>query len=82
MDRAAQELDKLGTTQPQLYRHETARLRQRLLDVERDQVMRAFQEGIIGRTSQQRPLADIDARALRPEQGEDRDRIETSSPEK
>jgi len=50
MDRAAQELDKLGTTQPQLYWHETPRLRQRLLNLERAQVMRVFQEASIGRT--------------------------------
>ena len=60
---AEQELGKLlcGTDlQQQDLRH----LRRHLLDIERRQVLQAFEHGTLTRDSQHRLLADIDAREL------------------
>jgi Na+:H+ antiporter len=65
------ELRKLTVSGPQqLYRQDLHRLRRRLLAAERDHVMRSFDQGAIGRRSQEQLLADIDARLLNLESGE------------
>ena len=61
---AEQELTKLAVDTQELYRRDLLRIRRRLLAAERDQVMRAFEQGALGRTSQEKLLADIDARTL------------------
>lgn len=61
---AEQELRKLTLSSQELQRGALRRARLRLLDTERDQVVRSFHQGTLGRDSQQKLLADIDARAL------------------
>lgn len=64
MASAEQEITKLDMDTRELSRQDLRRIRRRLLATERDQVMQAFAQGALGRTSQERLLADIDARAL------------------
>jgi Na+:H+ antiporter len=64
MTSAEQELRTLAVDSRELSRQDLRRIRLRLLAAERDQVMRAYAQGVIGRTSQERLLADIDARTL------------------
>ena len=61
-------LQALTTTEPR--GRDAQRLRRHLLVTERDQVMRAFREGALGRKTQERLLADIDARLLKVDSGE------------
>jgi CPA1 family monovalent cation:H+ antiporter len=63
-----QALQELSAGEP--HSQDVHRLRRQLLVAERDQVMRAFREGTLGRKSQEHLLADIDARLLRLEAGE------------
>lgn len=63
------ELQELTAGQP--YPRDVHRLRRQLLAAERDQVMSAFQQGVVGRKSLELLLADIDARLLRLETGEE-----------
>ena len=63
-----EEMQKLAVSRP--YSRDLYRIRRRLLVTERDQVMRAYREGALGRKSQERLLADIDARLVRLESGD------------
>jgi CPA1 family monovalent cation:H+ antiporter len=72
------ELQKLAANRGPLRDRDLYRIRRRLLITERDQVMQAFHHGTLGRKSQERLLADIDARLLRLETGQESD---TSSPQ-
>jgi monovalent cation:H+ antiporter, CPA1 family len=67
-----QELRKLTVSRTELQSRDRRRMRRHLLDAERDQVMQAFRQGALGRKSQERLLADIDARLLRVEAGDER----------
>ncbi len=71
IERTEQELGKLAVDRTKLREEDIYRVRRRLLVMERDRVMQAFQQGTIRRESQERLLADIDARLLRLEAGED-----------
>jgi monovalent cation:H+ antiporter, CPA1 family len=71
VESAEQELRKQAESGEQASRREQYRLRRRLLLVERDRVKQAFNEGALGRESEQRLLADIDARVLRLEAGQE-----------
>jgi hypothetical protein len=61
---AEEELQQLALNRRQLHDQDMHRIRRHLLVTERDQVMQAFRQGAIGRKSQERLLADIDARLL------------------
>lgn len=61
---AEQELHTLTVSGKELNERVRQRLRRHLLVTERDRVMQAANEGMLGRNSQQRLLADIDARLL------------------
>ena len=65
------ELRDLAGSASSLDERERQRVRRRLLITERDQVMRAFRQGTLGRKSLQQLLADIDARLLELETGSD-----------
>ena len=65
------ELRGLAGSASSLDERERQRVRRRLLITERDQVMRAFRQGTLGRKSLQQLLADIDARLLELETGSD-----------
>jgi CPA1 family monovalent cation:H+ antiporter len=69
IEQAEGELRELTVISRQLYSQDLHRLRRRLLAVERDQVMRSFDQGAIGRRGQEKLLADIDARLLDLESG-------------
>lgn len=64
MTSAEQEMGKLAIDSREISRQDLLRIRRRLLAAERDQVMRAFARGALGRSSQEKLLADIDARTL------------------
>jgi len=68
---AEQELQKLTVDEKDLREHEAQRIRRHLLLTERERVMHAFNAGTIGRKSQDRLLADIDARLLNLESGQE-----------
>jgi CPA1 family monovalent cation:H+ antiporter len=72
IERTEQELQKLAVSLEPLHNQELHRIRRRLLGIERDQVMQAFRQGTLGRKSQEKLLADIDARLLGMETGEER----------
>jgi Na+:H+ antiporter len=61
---AEQDLSKLTLSSERLRLGDLRRVRRRLLDIERDQVMQSFHQGALSHSSQQRLLADIDARIL------------------
>lgn len=71
IESAEQELAKLIVTRQQLQDREMHAIRRRLLGVERDRVMQAFSRGSLGRQSEQKLLADIDARLVALEMGEE-----------
>jgi CPA1 family monovalent cation:H+ antiporter len=60
---AEQELGKLVSNRD-MQQQDLRRVRRHLLDIERTRVLQAFQHGTLTRDSQQRLLADIDAREL------------------
>jgi CPA1 family monovalent cation:H+ antiporter len=64
-DEAEQELRKLTLSSQDLQRGALRRTQRRLLDTERDQVIQSFHQGALSRESQQKLLADIDARAAK-----------------
>jgi len=68
---AEQDLQKLTVSGKDFTEREAQHIRRRLLVIERDRVMQAFTTGSIGRRSQDRLLADIDARLFRLEDGQD-----------
>ncbi|HUL41993.1 MAG TPA: Na+/H+ antiporter [Burkholderiales bacterium] len=74
-----QELQKLAVSSKELPNRDLFRIRRHLLVAERDQVMQAFQQGTIGRKSLDRLLADIDARLLRLETGEEQASLSSES---
>ena len=59
---AEQALHKLALSTQELQSRDVCRIRRDLLDIERDRVMQSFRQGVLGRKSQQKLLADIDAR--------------------
>jgi monovalent cation:H+ antiporter, CPA1 family len=59
---AEQALHKLALSTQELQGRDLGRIRRDLLDIERDRVMQSFRQGVLGRRSQQKLLADIDAR--------------------
>ncbi len=61
---AEQQLRSLVVSAQQLQDDELYRVRRHLLDTERDQVLEAFRQGALGRKSQERLFADIDARLV------------------
>jgi CPA1 family monovalent cation:H+ antiporter len=61
------DLQKLAAARRQLRDQDLHRVRRRLLAIERDRVMQAFQEGVLGHDSHAKLLADIDARLLQTE---------------
>ncbi|HTV78093.1 MAG TPA: cation:proton antiporter [Steroidobacteraceae bacterium] len=63
-DAAEQQLRALMLDSRELLTGDLLKGRRRLLDIERDQVMHSYRQGALGRESQERLLADIDARAL------------------
>lgn len=71
-----QALRKLAVSRQPLRNQELYRLRRRLMVIERDQVLQAFQEGTLGRASKEKLLADVDARLLTLETGD----VMTGSP--
>jgi hypothetical protein len=52
----------LALSTRELQSRDLGRIRWDLLDIERDRVMQSFRQGVLGRKSQQKLLADIDAR--------------------
>jgi CPA1 family monovalent cation:H+ antiporter len=68
LETAERELSKLTVSSHELQQHDLRRLHRHLLDVERGQVLQALEQGALGRASYQRLMADIDARAIDPEQ--------------
>lgn len=64
MERADEEVKKLAVDASELRSGVLQRIRRRLLFAERDQVMQAYQYGTLERGTQERLLADIDARLL------------------
>jgi len=64
LDEAEQQLRKLTLTSQDLQQDALRRTQRRLLDAERDQVVRSYHQGALSRDSQQKLMADIDARAL------------------
>jgi CPA1 family monovalent cation:H+ antiporter len=68
LETAELELRKLTVSSHELQQHDLRRLHRHLLDVERGQVLQAFEQGALGRASYQRLMADIDARAIEPGQ--------------
>ena len=70
LSHAEQDLRKLTISGKALKERETQRVRRHLLVTERDSVMQACNAGTIGRRSQDRLLADIDARLLNLESGQ------------
>jgi Na+:H+ antiporter len=68
------ELKKLAVSGGQLYGQDLRRIRRRLLAAERAQVMRSVARGAIGRRSQEQLLADIDARLLNLDSGNEEPR--------
>jgi CPA1 family monovalent cation:H+ antiporter len=67
LESAERELSKLTVSSYELQQHDLRRLRRHLLDVERERVLQAFEQGALGRASYHRLMADIDARAIEPE---------------
>jgi len=74
-----QELHKLEAGKQRLRDEELYRIRRRLLVTERDQVLQAFHQGALGRASQEKLLADIDARLLNLESGDEPARLSRES---
>jgi CPA1 family monovalent cation:H+ antiporter len=70
VERSEQEMRKLQADRQPLRERELERVRRHLLITERDQVMRAFQRGALGRRSNDRLVADIDARLMGLDSGE------------
>lgn len=68
---AEQALRALALDAREISGQELLRVRRRLLAAERDQVLRAFEQGTLGRSSREKLLADIDARTLSLEAGSD-----------
>ncbi len=64
-------LDKLHVKNKELHAEELQQARRHLLLVEKREVMDAFHHGVLNQTVQQKLLADIDARLLRLESGEE-----------
>lgn len=58
-------LRNLTLSAQQLRDQECYRIRRHLLDIEREQVLEAFRQGALGRKSQERLFADIDARLVK-----------------
>lgn len=61
---AEKQLQNLTLSAQQIQEHELYRIRRHLLDTERDQVLEAARQGALGRKSQEKLLADIDARLV------------------
>jgi CPA1 family monovalent cation:H+ antiporter len=70
LETAEQELRELPVNARQLQQHDLQRIRRHLLDTERDQVIRASNEGTLSHKSQERLLADIEARCVQPAEGQ------------
>lgn len=68
---AEQQLKELAVSSQELEMRDVHRIRRHLLEVERDRVMGAFHHGGLGRESTERLLADIDARRLALETGQE-----------
>jgi monovalent cation:H+ antiporter, CPA1 family len=68
---AEEELLKLSHNSRDLQDSDRQRVRRHLLDIERDRVTQAFHHGSLGRESHDRLLADIDARLLALDTGEE-----------
>jgi CPA1 family monovalent cation:H+ antiporter len=64
LNEAEQQLRRLTLTSQDLQQDALRRTQRRLLDAERDQVVRSYHQGALSRESQQKLMADIDARAL------------------
>lgn len=64
LDAAEGAVRKLTVSSQELQQSALRRVRRRLLDAERDQVLRSFHLGDLGQEAHQKLLADIDARAL------------------
>ncbi|MGH8220407.1 MAG: Na+/H+ antiporter [Steroidobacteraceae bacterium] len=73
IEHAEEELKNLTVSDQQLYSRDLYRIRRRLLAAERAQVMHSFAQGALGRRSQEQLLADIDARLVSLESGNERD---------
>lgn len=68
---AEEQLQELAVSSQELQIRDVHRIRRHLLDVEHDRVMQAFHHGALGRESLERLLADIDARRLALEMGQE-----------
>jgi monovalent cation:H+ antiporter, CPA1 family len=68
---AEEELRTLSLNSRELQDSDRQRVRRHLLDIERDRVTQALQHGSLGRESHERLLADIDARLLALDTGEE-----------
>jgi CPA1 family monovalent cation:H+ antiporter len=80
LEEAERLLRKLTLSSQELQRTDLRKVRCRLLDTERDQVMQAFHQGALGNESQRELLAEIDARLLNADM-EDDGSSETAAPD-
>lgn len=64
IDSAEADLRSAAVDAREVYRRDLLRVRRRLLAAERDRIMRAFEQGILGHASREKLLADIDARTM------------------